>query len=115
MTGLLQQEHRSHAKAATTSSYIRVCGASGSKNKGRKIVEINPATIDHGDPHEKGDQKHLKQILGTVLRQQHLSKIKIEHWNGEPVMESSAAIPLLAIGAERDNRSLVLWPSQLGV
>ena len=84
------------------------------ENKGRKIVEINPAsTIDHGDPHEKDDQKHLKQILGTVLRQQHLSKIKIEQWNGEPVMESNAAIPLLAIGAERDNRSLVLWPSQL--
>ncbi|MFC5651303.1 DEAD/DEAH box helicase [Paenibacillus solisilvae] len=82
------------------------------ENKGRKIVEINPAAA-HKDAPGTDHQKRLKHIFGTVLRQQHLSKIKIEFWNGEPVIESTAANPLLAIGAERDNRSLVLWPSQL--
>ncbi|BBH23184.1 DEAD/DEAH box helicase [Paenibacillus baekrokdamisoli] len=84
------------------------------ENKGRKIVEIGPAIpIENAATADPDDQKRLKQIFSTVLRQQHLSKIKIEHWNGEPVVESTAASPLLAIGAERDNRSFVLWPSQL--
>ncbi|UVI30532.1 DEAD/DEAH box helicase [Paenibacillus spongiae] len=97
------------------------------ENNGRKIVEIPGTDID-GEPldpqPDKGndtdiadgthaDPGMLKQMFRTILRRQALSKIKVERWNGEDITESAAADLLRAMGAERDNRSLVLWPSQL--
>lgn len=51
--------------------------------------------------------------LFRTLLQQGLKKVKVERWNGEPIEHSDGAGFLLSLGAERDGKSLVLWPSQL--
>jgi ATP-dependent Lhr-like helicase len=75
------------------------------ENNGRKVVEIGDSDVK--------TVKLLKLVFRTVLRQHGLSKIKIDRWNGVDIVDSEAASSLRAIGAELDNRSLVLWPSQL--
>ncbi|GBF78088.1 hypothetical protein PA598K_06692 [Paenibacillus sp. 598K] len=55
----------------------------------------------------------LARLLRTILQQQALSKVKVERWNGEPVDQSEGAALLHELGAERDGKLLVLWPSQL--
>lgn len=72
----------------------------------------------HAEPPSEADSAAelaatLKEIFRTLLRQQKLSKIKIDRWNGAPVAESPAAELLSAMGAERDNHSFVIWPSDL--
>ncbi|MBB3113850.1 ATP-dependent Lhr-like helicase [Paenibacillus phyllosphaerae] len=80
------------------------------ENNGRKVVELkDDGSVFAAQP----DYAGLKQIFRTVLNQQGISKIKIDRWNGEEVIDSPAAEPLRSLGAERDNRSLVLWPSNL--
>ncbi|WP_245996292.1 DEAD/DEAH box helicase [Paenibacillus taihuensis] len=102
------------------------------ENNGRNIVELPQASVSSsaddnantalssgGAPASPSadaaspPQTPLKDIFRTLLRQQKLSKIKIDRWNGEPITESAAAEVLRSLGAERDNRSLVLWPSNL--
>ncbi|MCQ6561870.1 DEAD/DEAH box helicase [Paenibacillus mendelii] len=99
------------------------------ENNGRKVVEIpaggtpsQDASLQSGtdtptgtetDPGALAEPAILKQMFRIIMRRQALSKIKIDRWNGEDITESAAAAPLRALGAERDNRSLVLWPSQL--
>lgn len=103
------------------------------ENNGRKVVEVLDGN-GSGDGNDNGygdnrlsaagkdreskpedalDPKLLKQIFRTILKQHGLSKIKIERWNGEDITDSNAAAVLRALGAERDNRALVLWPSHL--
>jgi len=55
----------------------------------------------------------LAPLLRRILQQQSLSKVKVERWNGEPVDQSEGAALLHELGAERDGKTLVLWPSQL--
>lgn len=103
------------------------------ENNGRKVVEVRDGNGDGGEYGNGEDNNHLsaagkdkestldnaldpmllKQIFRTILRQHGLSKIKIERWNGEDITDSTAAAALRALGAERDNRALVLWPSHL--
>jgi ATP-dependent Lhr-like helicase len=107
------------------------------ENNGRRVVEIGSSTStdssqsvarqanasqqnangNNHDPHRRGSEvdtaKLLKQVFRTILRQHGLSKIKIERWNGEDIANSEGAIHIRALGAELDNRSFVLWPSQL--
>lgn len=94
------------------------------ENNGRNIVELpHISTGDNTDstaasgtpasPEDAAAPPPLKEIFRTLLRQQKLSKIKIERWNGEPITESAAEETLRTLGAERDNRSLVIWPSNL--
>ncbi|MFS0724767.1 DEAD/DEAH box helicase [Paenibacillus sp. 1P07SE] len=58
-------------------------------------------------------REDLVQLFRAILQQQPLSKVKVELWNGGPIAGSAGAELLLALGAERDGKSLVLWPSQL--
>ncbi|MBW7477783.1 DEAD/DEAH box helicase [Paenibacillus oenotherae] len=88
------------------------------ENNGRKVVELSDERGESSIHHlsvadDVPDPKLLKQIFRTIMRQHGLSKIKIERWNGADITDSNAAAALRAIGAERDNRTLVLWPSQL--
>lgn len=55
----------------------------------------------------------LRSLFGTILRQQGLTKIVIDEWNGEPVATSDGSGILLDMGAERDRKSYVLWMSNL--
>ena len=54
----------------------------------------------------------LARLFRTLL-QQGLKKVKVDRWNGDPIEHSDGAKLLLSLGAERDGKSLVLWPSQL--
>ncbi|AZN39095.1 DEAD/DEAH box helicase [Paenibacillus albus] len=90
------------------------------ENNGRSIVELPQASdsdgsLSGGEPASPAADNTvpLKEIFRTLLRQQKLSKIRVDRWNGEPIIESEAAETLRTLGAERDNRSLVLWPSNL--
>ncbi|XEC94898.1 DEAD/DEAH box helicase [Paenibacillus tarimensis] len=83
------------------------------ENNGRKIYDLNGN--DHGET-DKGDFADLtsmKEMLRTLLKLQGASKIKIDTWNGTAVEQSSGGPLLRRLGAERDNKSLVLWASQL--
>ncbi|MBP3965972.1 DEAD/DEAH box helicase [Paenibacillus sp. DLE-14] len=88
------------------------------ENNGRHIVDLSALTTssETAAPSTAATigAAELKEIFRMLLRQHGLSKIKIDRWNGEPITESVAAQEMLrAMGAERDNRSLVLWPSNL--
>ncbi|MBW7459735.1 hypothetical protein K0U00_37315, partial [Paenibacillus sepulcri] len=90
------------------------------ENNGRRIVELeSPPESETGSAQSKAITKAadmpdlLKHMFRTVLRQQGLSRIKIERWNGEDIAESDMAAELRALGAERDNRALVLWASDI--
>ncbi|SDX86732.1 DEAD/DEAH box helicase [Paenibacillus sp. CF384] len=87
------------------------------ENNGRHIVDLSALSTPSDEASPTGNAvgaAELKEIFRMLLRQHGLSKIKIDRWNGEPITESAAAQEMLrAMGAERDNRSLVLWPSNL--
>ncbi|MBM7567634.1 DEAD/DEAH box helicase [Paenibacillus sacheonensis] len=102
------------------------------ENNGRHIVDLAKMRAQAGSPaadppedeghkagqlererHREGLSDALREIFRTLLRQQKLNKIRIDRWNGVPVLESHAEELLRALGAERDNRSLVIWPSGL--
>ncbi|WP_308637245.1 DEAD/DEAH box helicase [Paenibacillus silvisoli] len=84
------------------------------ENNGKHIVDLAAVGAPEPAAPDADGSSELKDIFRMLLRQHGLSKIKIERWNGEPVTESAAAQETLrAMGAERDNRSLVLWPSNL--
>ncbi|MBD3919154.1 DEAD/DEAH box helicase [Paenibacillus sp. PR3] len=55
----------------------------------------------------------LRAALAAIMRRQRLSKIVIELWNGQPVLDCAVSSELRGIGAERDGQRLVLWPSAL--
>lgn len=55
----------------------------------------------------------LRAMFGVILRQQGLTKIVIDEWDGVPVTESDGGGLLEALGAERDRQSYVLWMSRL--
>jgi len=62
------------------------------------------------------DATVLLPALKQLLRRGGLKRIRIETWNGRRAADADtdAVRPLLERGAERDNGSLVLWPSNLG-
>ncbi|AJY74637.1 DEAD/DEAH box helicase [Paenibacillus beijingensis] len=77
------------------------------ENNGRRVRVMNGAAAG-------ASADGLKIALRTILRQQGLTKISVERWNGDDVTDSEGAEVLRALGAERDRSSLVLWSSQLG-
>ncbi|NBD27064.1 DEAD/DEAH box helicase [Paenibacillus glycinis] len=83
------------------------------ENNGRHIVDLTTAAEPAAAVPDEELPAMLAEIFRTLLRQQKFSKIKIDRWNGIPVLESPAAEALRELGAERDNRSLVIWPSDL--
>lgn len=92
------------------------------ESNGKHIIELTagpeppdelPAGASASRRQEEETAAALREVFRTLLRQQKLSKIKIERWNGVPVSESPASGMLRALGAERDGRSLVIWPSGL--
>ncbi|MCM3628660.1 DEAD/DEAH box helicase [Paenibacillus glycanilyticus] len=78
------------------------------ENNGKRIH-----TIEKQEAEQLPSADELKWIFMTLLRRQHLSKIVVERWNGETVSSSREGLMLKEIGAESDQKSLVLWQSQL--
>jgi len=98
------------------------------ENNGRRIHmmdtsanRISSPLADEGK-HETASDKvmlneaalnELKAALAAIMRRQRLSKIVIELWNGQPILDCPISSELRGIGAERDGQRLVLWPSAL--
>ena len=99
------QPGRSATEAATPAG----AGAEGSTAAGRPAVAPLKAGANQAPLLTPDD---LTRLFRSLL-QQGLKKVKVERWNGEPVEHSDGAELLLSLGAERDGKSLVLWPSQL--
>ncbi|WP_236013504.1 DEAD/DEAH box helicase [Paenibacillus glycanilyticus] len=79
-------------------------------------MENNGKRIHTMEPLESANQpstEELKRMFMTLLRRQHLSKIVVERWNGDTVALTDEGKLLKEIGAESDQKSLVLWQSQL--
>jgi ATP-dependent helicase Lhr and Lhr-like helicase len=64
-------------------------------------------------PFDPSAMNELRTALAAILHRQRLSKIVIELWNGQPILDCSISEELRSIGAERDGQRLVLWPSSL--
>jgi len=78
------------------------------ENNGKRIH-----SMEQLEPDKLPSADELKWIFMTLLRRQHLSKIVVERWNGETVASTREGALLKEIGAESDQKSLVLWQSQL--
>ncbi|QYR21594.1 DEAD/DEAH box helicase [Paenibacillus sp. sptzw28] len=95
------------------------------ENNGRRVVELAGSRSGSGDSFgqetepsgshasRSAEADLLRKVFGVVLTRQRLSKIKIDLWNGKEITASGAYDLLRMMGAERDNRSLVLWSSHL--
>lgn len=78
------------------------------ENNGKRIHAIQKR-----DAGLLSSAEELKWIFMTLLRRLQLSKIVVERWNGESVALTREGELLKEIGAESDQKSLVLWQSQL--
>ncbi|GLX67990.1 DEAD/DEAH box helicase [Paenibacillus glycanilyticus] len=79
------------------------------ENNGKRIHTMEPVE----DSERGASAEDLKWIFVTLLRRQQLSKIVVEKWNGLAVASTQEGELLKTIGAEADQKSLVLWQSQL--
>lgn len=111
-------------KSAVSASFSRKSGSyvalSGSEwrywieGNGKKVYMLSDS--EHGGSGSVKPETirtELHSVFGTILRQQGLTKIVIEEWNGKPVAESDGGGILTEMGAERDRHSFVLWMSRL--
>jgi ATP-dependent Lhr-like helicase len=78
------------------------------ENNGKRIH-----TMEKQESANQPSAEELKWMFMTLLRRQHLSKIVVERWNGDTVTLTDEGKLLKEIGAESDQKSLVLWQSQL--
>ncbi|MFD0587495.1 DEAD/DEAH box helicase [Paenibacillus sp. GCM10027627] len=81
------------------------------EGNGKKVYDLSDLPQAEGQDPKRA--ANLRAMFGTILRQQGLTKIVVERWNGEPAASSAAASLLTGIGAERDRSSYVLWMSKL--
>jgi len=79
------------------------------EGNGKKAVAMDGAAGKDDEPDPRLQAERLMRAFRTVIRGRKLVKVKLEVWNGEPVLDTALGRELLALGAERDNRSLVVW------
>jgi ATP-dependent Lhr-like helicase len=78
------------------------------ENGGKRIF-----TVDENGSDPRLAESTLRTAFAALLKRQGLSKITVEQWNGQAVLETEAADRLRALGAERDRNAFVLWKSEL--
>lgn len=85
------------------------------ENNGKKVFEPEYIAGEGGNKNDNDPERitELRTVFSTILKRQKLTKIVIERWNNEPIMESPAGELLQSMGAERDGRSYVFWMSRL--
>ncbi|GMK38787.1 ATP-dependent DNA helicase [Paenibacillus sp. CCS19] len=86
---------------------------SGTANSSSSADADPNRTDDASDLHDPSMLNELRTSLAAILRRQRMSKIVIELWNGQPILDCAISEELRTIGAERDGQRLVLWPSAL--
>lgn len=79
---------------------------------GNRSNETDTSSLDEGQS-DPSAMNELRSALAAILRRQRMSKIVIELWNGQPILDCSVSEELRGFGAERDGQRLVLWPSSL--
>ncbi|PWW00762.1 Lhr family ATP dependent helicase [Paenibacillus cellulosilyticus] len=94
------------------------------ENNGRRIHMMSDSS-HIGSTDERNTRSHainlsdssaiaeLRSALAAIMRRQRMSKIVIELWNGQPILDCAISEELRGMGAERDGQRLVLWPSSL--
>ncbi|WP_248925334.1 DEAD/DEAH box helicase [Paenibacillus hamazuiensis] len=77
------------------------------ENNGRRFFTMGKELVP------LNDASSLKDIVKALLARASVRKLVVDSWNGVPVGQSEAAVPLSELGAERDRSSFVVWPSSL--
>jgi ATP-dependent Lhr-like helicase len=76
------------------------------ENNGKKVFSI-PESLAEMTLEQQ--VKLLQSAFQAIIRRRKLVKISVDHWNGEPIVDTEAGKLLMKLGAERDLRSLVFW------
>ncbi len=79
------------------------------ENNGKRAFEAPGRNGRQEDRAAEGQADMLIRSFHAIIRSRKLVKIKVDSWNGRPIMETELGRRLLALGAERDMRSLVFW------
>ncbi|MFD0670138.1 DEAD/DEAH box helicase [Cohnella sp. GCM10027633] len=81
------------------------------EGRGKKLCAIDEEgagrSDDPADMRKEADM--LLQALHAIIRRQRLVKLSIERWNGQPVVDTAIGRAMLEQGAERQQRSIVVW------
>ncbi|WP_159887187.1 DEAD/DEAH box helicase [Paenibacillus puerhi] len=80
------------------------------ENNGKRIYRVESGQ----DGTEAEISRQLKDVFRLFLKHQQLRKIVVESWNGVSIFEAPEQLYLQLLGAEKDRKHYVLWPSQLG-
>lgn len=75
------------------------------ENNGKRVFSVDA----DGDGLSASETERLRTAFQTILRRQKLVKLKLDEWDGRAAVETEAGKQLLAAGAEKQMRSLVLW------
>lgn len=80
------------------------------ESKGKKIFAMEDGESLPEDPEIAGNNAQaLLEALREIIRRQRLVKLTIERWNGIPVMDTAVGQAMLKLGAEKQQRSIVIW------
>ncbi|MCR2802815.1 DEAD/DEAH box helicase [Paenibacillus soyae] len=107
--------HAGQSFARKAGSYVALSGAEWRfwvEGNGKRVFSMTGSKTR--DEAEKESLKAtLRAMFAVILRQQGLTKVVIDEWDGAPVAESQGGALLQELGAERDRQSYVLWMSRL--
>jgi ATP-dependent Lhr-like helicase len=77
------------------------------ENNGKRVFTLPEANKEPFTSEEEAEI--VQSAFQTIIRRRKLVKIKVDSWNGEAIQETETGKTLLRLGAERDQRSLVIW------
>ncbi|BBI34212.1 DEAD/DEAH box helicase [Cohnella abietis] len=79
------------------------------ENNGRKVYQVSTADENEKDVPIDHLVKLLQSAFQTIIQRRKIVKLKVEMWNGEPIIDTEMGKALMKQEAERDLRSLVFW------
>ncbi|MFC4601234.1 helicase-related protein [Cohnella hongkongensis] len=81
------------------------------ENNGKRAFSAPGAVEEAEESEEPAEERAplLLQAFHAIIRSRRLVKLKVDAWNGRPILETELGRSLLALGGERDLRSLVFW------
>ncbi|WP_246016668.1 DEAD/DEAH box helicase [Cohnella phaseoli] len=79
------------------------------ENNGKRVFEAPGADGLQTEQAEDRQAAMLLYALHAIIRSRKLVKIKVDSWNGLPILETGQGRRLVGLGGEKDMRSLVFW------
>ncbi|MFB9275020.1 DEAD/DEAH box helicase [Cohnella cellulosilytica] len=79
------------------------------ENNGKRAFGAPGASEGQEEPATERQAAMLLQAFQAIIRSRKLVKIKVDSWNGRPILETDLGRRLHELGGERDMRSLVFW------